>query len=201
MTVGLATRMSTAVNKQLRSIDIYSASGLGRSAFTRIGSNRSHDRYNLPRPHHNIIFASSIQNTDLDDTSSNNSNNIVETHTEQVWTTTSHRGLTYQESANWWECVRCTYHNSQDTNKCQICKQIKGGGRAITRSLTSHQQPHASASNSHDDINIIKKKYMTQHQSEPTRQTRDVETIPLPLSLMLPQVAIIIMSQVRRNKI
>ena len=50
-------------------------------------------------------------------------------------------------------------------------------------------------------ISISLKKYMTQHQSEQTRQTRDVETIPLPLSLMLPQVAIIIMSQMRNNKI
>ena len=126
-----------------------------------------------------MIFASSVQNIDTDDTSSNNSNEVIETHTEQVWTSQSHRGLTYQESANWWECVRCTYHNSQDTNKCQICKQIKGGGRAITRSLTSHQQPHASASNSHDDINIIEEIHDTTPIRTNTSKRRRNNTSPL----------------------
>jgi len=98
----LDNRASVAVNKQLRSINIYSASRQGRSAFTRVGSNRSNDRYNHSRANHSMIFASSVQNIDTDDTSSNNSNEVVETHTEQVWTSQSHRGLTYQESANWW---------------------------------------------------------------------------------------------------
>jgi len=102
VTDNLATRLSAAEHKQLRSINIYSASRQGRSAFTRVGSNRSKDRYDHPRANHSIIFASSVQNIDTDDNDSNNSNDVVETHTEQVWTTTSHRGLTYQESANWW---------------------------------------------------------------------------------------------------
>ena len=53
-----------------------------------------------------------------------------------IWETTSSRGYRYLESINWWECVRCTLANPHNTNTCGLCGQIRGGGSAITRSVS-----------------------------------------------------------------